>query len=504
MATDPKLISSLLDLSRNVDKLSGDIKKNTATTSDLVEVQEKSTEGTKDLGKVADSIKGLDLNSLKGEFSQLTKSIGGLDFKSLSTDLKSLDFKSLSKDLKSLDFKGLTEGIKGLDFKGIGDMAKGLDIKSLAGGLKEGGGIKDVVSGSLGGLLKGGKGLLGAFEKGGPVNQTGQYLVGEKGPEIVKLQQGSAVIPNDILKARQDILKKLGPDAPSEKEISRKRNELLTADPVYYDGEPDWLEEDINSYLEGLQGKVTSEFTQDDLKKLTKPVNNKAEEVVNPPAPTDKKEKKSEEKEAKLKEKKEGLFSRIFGKKDKENDGKAEGDKNKSDIFAKGKDLLKDVDKTKLLSSGSDLLKGASGMFGDKLGGKLGTAGNILGVGSELSKQVKLPSLAKKAPELKTPELKTDIKKLSTPPAPKAQPKPAAAKEEVSEEKKSPTEAVSTESKTADKPAETKSEKMGDSGMTSNDIQEMKSALVRIASLLEGPLNVSPMSGPYRPDSRRV
>jgi len=504
MATDPKLISSLLDLSRNVDKLSGDIKKNTATTSDLVEVQEKSTEGTKDLGKVADSIKGLDLNSLKGEFSQLTKSIGGLDFKSLSTDLKSLDFKSLSKDLKSLDFKGLTEGIKGLDFKGIGDMAKGLDIKSLAGGLKEGGGIKDVVSGSLGGLLKGGKGLLGAFEKGGPVNQTGQYLVGEKGPEIVKLQQGSAVIPNDILKARQDILKKLGPDAPSEKEISRKRNELLTADPVYYDGEPDWLEEDINSYLEGLQGKVTSEFTQDDLKKLTKPVNNKAEEVVNPPAPTDKKEKKSEEKEAKLKEKKEGLFSRIFGKKDKENDGKAEDDKNKSDIFAKGKDLLKDVDKTKLLSSGSDLLKGASGMFGDKLGGKLGTAGNILGAGSELSKQVKLPSLAKKAPELKTPELKTDIKKLSTPPAPKAQPKPAAAKEEVSEGKKSPTEAVSTESKTSDKPAEAKSEKMGDSGMTSNDIQEMKSALVRIASLLEGPLNVSPMSGPYRPDSRRV
>lgn len=508
MATDPKLISSLLDLSRNVDKLSGDIKKNTATTSDLVEVQEKSAEGTKDLGKVADSIKGLDLKSLKGEFSQLTKSIGGLDFKSLSGDLKALDFKSLSKDLKSLDFKGLTQGLKGLDFKGIGDMAKGLDIKSLAGGLKEGGGIKDVVSGSLGGLLKGGKGLLGAFEKGGPVNQTGQYLVGEKGPEIVKLQQGSAVISNDILKARQDILKKLGPDAPSEKEIANKRRELILSDPLYYDEESGWLEEDINSYLEGLQGKVTSEFTQDDLKKLSKPVNNKAEEVVNPPAPTNKKEKKSEEKEAKLKEKKEGLFSRMFGKKkDKENEGKAEGDENKSklgaDIFAKGKDLLKDVDKTKLLSSGSDLLKGAGGMLGDKLGGKLGAAGDILGKGSELSKQIKLPSLAKKTPELKTPELKTDIKKLSTPPAPKAQPKPAA-KEEVAETKKSPTESVSTESKTEAKSTETKPEKNGESGITSNDIQEMKAALVRIASLLEGPLNVSPMSSPYRPDSRRV
>jgi hypothetical protein len=508
MATDPKLISSLLDLSRNVDKLSGDIKKNTATTSDLVEVQEKSTEGTKDLGKVADSIKGLDLNSLKGEFSQLTKSIGGLDFKSLSTDLKSLDFKSLSKDLKSLDFKGLTEGIKGLDFKGIGDMTKGLDIKSLAGGLKEGGGIKDVVSGSLGGLLKGGKGLLGAFEKGGPVNQTGQYLVGEKGPEIVKLQQGSAVISNDILKERADILNRLGSKAPSEQEIANKRIELIKADPMYYDDEQgeEWLYSDVNDYLESL-----IVFGKEDLSKLSKPVSNKAEALVNPSVAQskDSKKEKKEDDKSKLKEKKEGLFSRMFGKKkDKENEGKAEGDENKSklgaDIFAKGKDLLKDVDKTKLLSSGADLLKGAGGMFGDKLGGKLGTAGDILGVGSELSKQVKLPSLAKKAPELKTPELKTDIKKLSTPPAPKAQPKPAAAKEEVSEGKKSPTEAVSTESKTADKPAETKSEKMGDSGMTSNDIQEMKSALVRIASLLEGPLNVSPMSGPYRPDSRRV
>ena len=209
-----------------------------------------------------------------------------------------------------------------------------------------------------------------------------------------------------------------------------------------------------------------------------------------------------------LKEKKEGLFSRIFGKKkDKENEGKAEGDENKSklgaDIFAKGKDLLKDVDKTKLLSSGSDLLKGAGGMLGDKLGGKLGAAGDILGKGSELSKQIKLPSLAKKTPELKTPELKTDIKKLSTPPAPKAQPKPAA-KEEVAETKKSPTESVSTESKTEAKSTETKPEKNGESGITSNDIQEMKAALVRIASLLEGPLNVSPMSSPYRPDSRRV
>jgi hypothetical protein len=348
MATDPKLISSLLDLSRNVDKLSGDIKKNTETTSDLVEVQEKSSEGAKDLGKVADSIKGLDLNGLKGEFSQLTKGISGLDFKSLSTDLKSLDFKSLTKDLKSLDFKGLTQGLKGLDFKGIADVTKGLDIGSLAGSLKGGsGGIKDVVSGSLGGLLKGkGKGILGAFEKGGEVKKNGSYIVGEKGPEIVNLNKGSLVIPNSILRERESLLDKLGKNAPSEADIDKKRNELLAEEPDFYKDSPELLEESINYYLSNLDESTF--FNPDDLKKLAKPVANKAENNINPPAPTNKKEVKSEQKEGKLKEKKDGLFSRIFGKnKEKLGEPKEGEADNKSkigpEIFSKGKDLLKGV-----------------------------------------------------------------------------------------------------------------------------------------------------------------
>lgn len=58
------------------------------------------------------------------------------------------------------------------------------------------------IGGGKGGLLGFGgidkfKGILGGKAEGGPVSRTGAYLVGERGPEIVRLQAGSAVIPNN-------------------------------------------------------------------------------------------------------------------------------------------------------------------------------------------------------------------------------------------------------------------------------------------------------------------
>jgi hypothetical protein len=500
--SDQKLISSIFDLTKNVDKLSGDIKKNTASTTELVSAQEKSVESTKDLGKVADSIKGLDLKSLKGEFSQLTKSIGGLDFKGLSGDLKALDFKGLSKDLKSLDFKGLTQGIKGLDLKGIVGGAKGLDLKGISGSLGDIGSLKDTISGSLGGLLKGGKGLLGAFEKGGPVNKTGQYLVGEKGPEIVKLQQGSAVIPNNILKARQDILKKLGTDAPSEKEIANKRKELLSSDPLYYDGEPGWLEEDINSYLEGLQGKSTSEFTQEDLKKLAKPVDAKAEALVNPSESQLKASKKEKNKEggAKLNEKKDGLFSKIFGKKDK-NETEGEEKKSKfSDLISKGGDLLKE---------NKDALKGKATEFGlDGIGGFMKSM-DPSGQSSGLLKSIK-GGLGKKIGG-EGSDFKSNILKLSKSEKKPTQPNEKQPSSDVNETKSTPTPSpVSPKSNTASEsaaksesnnPATTNSD--GGGGLTKSDGEDIKILLARLATIMEGTLNVSVLDKPFRPNSRK-
>ena len=45
----------------------------------------------------------------------------------------------------------------------------------------------------------------------------------------------------------------------------------------------------------------------------------------------------------------------------------------------------------------------------------------------------------------------------------------------------------------------------GNNGLGSNsDMQDIKNALTRIAGLLEGPLTVSAIDQPFRPDSRRI
>jgi hypothetical protein len=518
MAIDQKLISSLLDLSRNVDKLSGDIKKNTSTTADLAETQTKAADNTKDLGKIAEGIKGLDLGSLKGEFSQLTKGISGLDFQGLSKDLKSLDFKGLTQGIKGLDFKELTQGIKGLDFKSLGQDLKKLDFKDLAGSIKgldlkgiagaasgikgldiggiagavKGDGIKNVVSGSLGGLAKGfGKNLLGGFAAGGNVEKTGNYLVGEKGPEIVNLTKGAAVIPNNILKERADILNRLGSKAPSEQEIANKRIELIKADPMYYDDEQgeEWLYSDVNDYLESL-----IVFGKEDLSKLSKPVSNKAEALVNPSVAQskDSKKEKKEDDKSKLKEKKEGLFSRMFGKKKDDNIKEEEKPKGPS-IFDKGKDLLKNVDKESLIKSGQDLLNNPANLL--KSAGGLG-----------------MQAMLKKKEETKPGEIKNTVNKLSKLPVPKQPAKNTTDSPPTAEPANKPS-AVTSQTETNKGEAKTSSTSAtststaasgGSGGMSKDDATEMKSILMRIASLLEGPLSVSSIDAPYRPDSRRV
>jgi hypothetical protein len=556
MATDQKLISSLLDLSRNVDKLSGDIKKNTTTTSDLVETQTKAADNTKDFGKIAEGIKGLDLGSLKGEFSQLTKGIEGLDFQGLSKDLKSLDFKGLTQGIKGLDFKDLTQGIKGLDFKGLTQGIKGLDFKDLTKGIKgldfkdltkgikgldfkslgqdlkkldfkdlagsikgldlkgisgaakgldiggianavKGGGIKNVVSGSLGGLAKGfGKKLLGGFEAGGKVEKTGNYLVGEKGPEIVNLTKGSAVIPNDILKERQNILKKLGPNAPSEKEIANRRNYILSADTEYYKDEPEWLEKDVNSYLESLDKSAF--FTPDNLKSITGGAPPKKEEPV--ATPIDKSQESKSE--SKVKEKKDGLFSKIFGKKkDKAAPEMDEKDKGPS-LLDRGKDLLKNVDKESLIKGGQDLLKNPADLLNNPAD-LLKSAG---GIGMQ--------AMLKKKEDIKPGEIKNTVNKLSKLPEPKRAAKNTTASAPTAEpaDKASPVTSqtetnggeVKTSSASATSTSTSTAASGGSEGMGKDDANEMKSILMRIASLLEGPLSVSSIDAPYRPDSRRV
>ena len=82
MPTDPnqKLIAQIADLSRNLGTLTDSVKKNTVVTQDLSESSDKlnfdkisgALEPLKDLTKITDALKGLDLKELSKNLGDLT------------------------------------------------------------------------------------------------------------------------------------------------------------------------------------------------------------------------------------------------------------------------------------------------------------------------------------------------------------------------------------------------------------------------------------------------
>ena len=61
--------------------------------------------------------------------------------------------------------------------------------------------ISHAISSAPSSLLHSAEGLLTGKAAGGPISQTGPYLVGERGPEVVTLTRGQTVIPNHQLAA---------------------------------------------------------------------------------------------------------------------------------------------------------------------------------------------------------------------------------------------------------------------------------------------------------------
>ena len=96
--------------------------------------------------------------------------------------------------------------VKGFDemLKKLGKRTSGFLVGGLAGAATGGlmgakyGFAGGGVAGATVGLVAGGiiGGIAGSLAEGGPVNRTGRYLVGERGPEIVNLPAGSSVTPN--------------------------------------------------------------------------------------------------------------------------------------------------------------------------------------------------------------------------------------------------------------------------------------------------------------------
>jgi len=551
--TDPKLIAQLLDLSRNVEKLSGEVKKNTTVSKDLVKSdteESKSPVDAKSMAGIAEGLKSMDLKGLKDEFKGLKEGLKGidkLDFKGLENGLKSLDFKGLEKGLKGLDFKGLEKGLKGLDFKGLEQGLKGFDVKNItesfkgitdlknmdiggmAKNLVSGGGVKDLISGSIGNI---GKGLLGGFASGGVVKNPGAYLVGEKGPEIANLPKDATVIPNDKTEAilsgnpssiNAKLKAKNGTQYPTKEEIEAKKSELLKNDPAFY-SDPAELNDEIEYYINNYKAvKQLDAYNKGGLEQLVKPTAKKSVEstpdikkqpdIISKPAGqpstetlTESSKKinaESAKKKSELSEKKPSLFSKMFSKENVKNiGGKIEG------------------------VAGGLLGGGLVGGLKDKLTGSLkGSAESLIN-----KESLGIPDFAKgalssglsflnKGSKESSPGILGDIKKniptLSNMPSVKAKSEAVASKAVSNIEQKSPIANMAennpipassnTETGKSQSATSTAEAKPGDDApITKKDIDAMLSALSRIASLLEGPLSVSSMDAPIRPDSRRI
>ena len=522
MATDQKLISQLLDLGRNIEKLSGEVKKNTTVNKDLVKadsVEGKPQSESKDVSKIVDGFKSMDFKGLKDEFKGLKdglKGIDKLDFKGLENGLKSLDFKGLEKGLKGLDFKGLENGLKGLDIKGLKDSFKGisdiknLDIGGITKNLTSGAGVKDLISGSIGNI---GKGILGAFESGGVVKTPGSYLVGEKGPEIAQLPKNTTVIPNDkteaILSGKQPSVKNRMKEMnsgryPTKEQIAAKKSELLAEDPDFY-SDPSELADEIEYYIQNYKNKDNQEtFTKEDIAKLGKPTakpeipgSSEASKITQGEV-----QKKSTEVDQKqnpeLVEKKPGLFAKAFSREN-----------------------IKDV--------AGKIGSGASGILGgglkDKLTGSLKGSAEMLiskanlnipdvaksGIASGLSYLDGSKNLSDKQGLLG--DVKKNLPKLSN--LPSVKPKTESIQKSVTNTETKESQSITPQNITANpiasdsassESASSKNESSSgtEAGITKKDIEDILSALGRIGSLLEGPLSISTMDSPLRPDSRRV
>ena len=424
MATDQKLISSLLDLSRNVDKLSSDIRKNIASTDDLIESHEKSAESGNKIVKVVEKINGLDLNSLKNEFNQLTKNIGELDFKGLSTDLKTLDFKELSNDIKSLDFKELSNDIKSLDFKGfskgmenpglkdIGNVIK-TDIKNIPNLAKEiiakkpdealnSDKISEIVSGSMETLLKKGKDLLGIPNESKNLEETFNSLIGDKLPELIKTEFSKKTTENPI----NDILETFTKNSGNS--VMNNIKGLIPTD----------LLKNIESPLKEMSSLLNFNDKNPIFKKglgnLNKSISSKIENILSPDSLSGFVGNIGKNFSEKLNLKKSPLFSGAFDTLNKVKNLDF-GLDNPSKLIQRGGSLLKGLDKNNLIGTGVGLAKSVGSMFSknkqDSFLNKMEPlqSKNII---PTFKKENKIPSLSTKIPAIKTPEIKKSITSL--------------------------------------------------------------------------------------------
>jgi len=161
-----KLFSQIADLGRNINSLAESIKKNTSATESLVSATDKSVKSEKESATAsnkASTTNATDTNKGGEAIKDLTKILSGL-LGEKGPLMGKIAEMTKSKILPaSGQVKQLIEQPK--------------DFSNIAGGLK---------------------GIIKAFQEGGVAKKEGKYLVGENGPEVVKLPKGAGVIPINV------------------------------------------------------------------------------------------------------------------------------------------------------------------------------------------------------------------------------------------------------------------------------------------------------------------
>jgi hypothetical protein len=521
MDLNKKLIDQLSDLSRNIKSLTSEVKenKNVVSAENANSQKEETSKIDKEKKESSEEQNKNFLKSLEGIFQ---KGIGEISKSNLESN-------GLIKGaLGAVKGKGLESSL------GAISPLKDKALESITSNVK----VPKAVSGLLGKIPK--------FATGGIMDEDGLALVGEKGPEVVKLDKGSEVISN--AKSTELLKKETAPEktvdqtlatqkGPTAKQIERYRKYLLGQDPEWFKLYPDELEYEvddwihsmryhnpitINSLLEGKKEEDT--FTKEDVAKLSAPVN-KVPEVKQEPEEISKKDQRKKEKEEKRKAKEEKrkaedlLKSEIKPGEEKEKSSlldkgksflkeKGVGEKGKNLLFSKGKDIL--TGKASL----SDIAKNPASLLGDKsqlLGKGIGAATSLLSnkglkekamdklKGLKKEKGEEKASISTESPELKKIQPK-EVKAEEVKETPKKEETPkeqAPVKKEIAKTE----ESTPTKSETANASKESKGGKSESIGAT--DLGDIKALLGKMVSLLEGPLSIESMDSPFRPDSRR-
>jgi phage-related tail protein len=225
MDLNKKLIDQLSDLSRNIKSLTSEVKENKNAIT--AENQNPPKEGIKEDPNKKESV--------EEQNKKFLKSLEGIFKKGVGEITKS-----------NVESKGILKDVVG--------SVKGKGLESALGAISP---LKDKALESITtnpNIPKGISALLGKipkFASGGVMDKTGVALVGEKGPEVVKLDKGSKVIPaektEEIMSSMktmdQTILEKKG---PTNDQIEKYKNQLEKDD--FYKSYPDRLIEDINTW----------------------------------------------------------------------------------------------------------------------------------------------------------------------------------------------------------------------------------------------------------------